>query len=386
MMEDRSQQVLAIGTTFFILAWIVVMLRVYVRAYMIKSWGVDDWVMMLALACFTIYLVCQLGGVYYGSGRLDKNLHPADMRKALRFWYICELFYVIASSTLKVAIGIFLLRIAVNKYHIWIIYFVNGASIIFGTAYLCVVTFQCTPIHTFWTIRPNNEHCLPRDTVANITYAASALAAIADWTFGILPGFIVWDLHMNSRTKGVVVIILGFAAIGSTATLVRIPFIHGLKATENFLYESTDVAIWSTIEPGVGMTAACVATLRPLLQRVLSKTGLSTPSRTHPSRFTPNWAGSANALGSKKQTGYIRSPSYSHGMDTLRADGTGTRTTITVGDKGWRTQSDGSSEEHIFAESRGGGMNISKSVEVTHITESSPPSQHGRRRSDDSIV
>lgn len=40
---------------------------------------------------------------------------------------------------------------------------------------------------------------------------------------------------MNTRTKGVVVIILGFAAIGSTATLVRIPFIKGLKVLDNFL-------------------------------------------------------------------------------------------------------------------------------------------------------
>lgn len=157
--------------------------------------------------------------------------------------------------------------------------------------------------------------------------------------------------------------------------------------TDRLADESTDVAIWSTIEPGVGMTAACVATLRPLLQKILHKTGLSTPSRTHPSRFTPNWGSSANQLGSKKQSGYIRSPSYSHGMDTLRPDGTGTRTTVTGGEsKNWRTQSDGSSEEHIFAESRAGAMNISKSVEVTHITESAPPSQHNGRRSDDSIV
>ena len=83
-MEDRSTQVLAIGTTFFILAWIVVLLRVYVRAYMIKSWGVDDWAMMLALLCFTVYLVAQLTGVYYGTGRLDQDIHPDDRRRALR--------------------------------------------------------------------------------------------------------------------------------------------------------------------------------------------------------------------------------------------------------------------------------------------------------------
>lgn len=101
-----------------------------------------------------------------------------------QFWYICESFYVVASTTLKVAIGLFLLRIAINRIHILIIHFLVGASIIFGTAYLCIVVFQCNPIHTFWTIKPNNEHCMPRDTVASLTYAASALAAVADWTFG----------------------------------------------------------------------------------------------------------------------------------------------------------------------------------------------------------
>lgn len=43
---------------------------------------------------------------------------------------------------------------------------------------------------------------------------------------------------MNQRTKMVVVIILGFAAIGSTATLVRIPYIKSLKTLDDFLCKS----------------------------------------------------------------------------------------------------------------------------------------------------
>ena len=40
---------------------------------------------------------------------------------------------------------------------------------------------------------------------------------------------------MNGRTKLVVVGILAFAAIGSTATLIRMPYIKGFKATHDFL-------------------------------------------------------------------------------------------------------------------------------------------------------
>lgn len=36
-----------------------------------------------------------------------------------------------------------------------------------------------------------------------------------------------------------------------------------------------DVSLWSTVEPGIGITAASIATLRPLLQTFLSRLGLA---------------------------------------------------------------------------------------------------------------
>lgn len=40
---------------------------------------------------------------------------------------------------------------------------------------------------------------------------------------------------------------------------------------------TTDVAIWSTVEPGIGITAGSLATLRPLLQTILWHLGLADP-------------------------------------------------------------------------------------------------------------
>lgn len=43
----------------------------------------------------------------------------------------------------------------------------------------------------------------------------------------------------------------------------------------DFLYRTTDFAIWTTVEVGVGITAGCIATLRPLLKASLGTTGQS---------------------------------------------------------------------------------------------------------------
>lgn len=373
-MTDRSQQVLAINIVFFAMTWIAMILRAYTRAYLIKSWGVDDWAMMSALLLYTGYLICQDGGVVYGTGRYDSELEKPAIMKALRFWWYCELFYTLAVAMLKVAVGLFLLRIAVKKSHIILIYIMNAAVLVLSFAYFFVFIFQCNPIDTFWTIKPNNENCMDPKAIVGIAYAAAALGSISDWIFGILPGFVVWDLQMNMRTKLVVVCILAFAAIGSTATLVRMPYIKGFAAKQDFLYESTDIAIWSTIEPGIGMIAACIATLRPLLQHVLHRTGLSTPRGT--TGGASNWS-TGNALGSSKnRTGYLRSQDDGHTLKNLRPDYAATATIVTgpgatKKSGGWRSngsdESDKGSDDHVVI--TGGDIHVSKSVQITRVAE-----------------
>ncbi|KUL89153.1 hypothetical protein ZTR_05984 [Talaromyces verruculosus] len=103
-------------------------------------------------------------------------------------------------------------------------------------------------------------------------YTASIVNAVADWTFGLLPIFIVRELNMSLRTKVAVSCILSFAAIGSTVTVVRIPDVATLVDDTDFLWKTTNFAIMSTVEVGVGIVAACVATLKPLLNTVITRT------------------------------------------------------------------------------------------------------------------
>lgn len=128
------------------------------------------------------------------------------------------------------------------------------------------------------------------------------------------------------------------------------------------------------------MTAACIATLRPLLQRVLHRTGLSSHSRTHSSHpFTPNFG--SGHMGSKShhsRAGYLRNPDDLHDLDTLRPDLSTTTTTCRAGggDKSWlENVSEHGSEEHIIettADAATHGLQISKRVQVTSVRESAP--------------
>ncbi|KUJ09768.1 uncharacterized protein LY89DRAFT_740839 [Mollisia scopiformis] len=95
------------------------------------------------------------------------------------------------------------------------------------------------------------------------------------------------------------------------AVIIRIPYVKTLvDNASDFLFSSTDVVIWSAIEPGLAITAANMATLRPLFQAFLSRTKLwgSTTARGNSSGYRHSKSRSRGfSNGGRK--GYIRSGS-----------------------------------------------------------------------------
>ncbi|GKT89367.1 integral membrane protein [Colletotrichum tofieldiae] len=268
-MEDRSGQVLAVAVLFFVLCWIAVGLRIYCRGWIIRSLGVDDKLMIGLMLIFTVYLITQIQGVRYGTGRHRIDLSPEHNRDALMYWYICELLYIISTCLLKISVGYFLLRVSVRRTHIWILRVLMLGTVLFGSTYFFMT-------HTdFLEQSPRAEgKCFSNRVVLIMTYTASIINCLADWAFGILPLFIVWSLSLPKRTRFLAFGILSFAAIGSAATVIRSVYIPTLLDGDDFLWATTDVALWSTVEPGIGITAASIATLRPLWQLIWYRAGL----------------------------------------------------------------------------------------------------------------
>jgi hypothetical protein len=113
---------------------------------------------------------------------------------------------------------------------------------------------------------------------------------------------------MKVKTKILVAGILAFAAIGSTGTIVRMFYLHTLMDGRDFLYATTDVALWSTVEPGIGITAGSIACLRPLFRIWLWRLGWAGPPREHRSRtYYPSYSNQKR----KDRRGYRRSLSPS---------------------------------------------------------------------------
>ncbi|KAF2153594.1 hypothetical protein K461DRAFT_293847 [Myriangium duriaei CBS 260.36] len=303
-MANKPESLLALAVVAMVMMLVTMAIRVYVRVSVIKALGKDDWTMLLAVISFFAYLICQVQGIKYGTGRHIWDLDSHRAQQALQYWFLCEVFYGPATTLLKVSGGLFLLRITVNKIHTWMIHAFIAGSCVFGTFYVFLTIFQCTPVPFWWDLNPGAQgKCLSPAVFMSCGYLISVLNSAADFFFAILPIFIVRQTALEKRAKIAVCVLLGVASLACIATLVRTPYVHTLRGYKgDFLFDTFPVAALSTIEVGLGITAANAATFRPLIKRW-----------TEHNRSRGETAHTANSLFGPRQSG-LRLTSIDHGL------------------------------------------------------------------------
>ncbi|RDL36920.1 Uncharacterized protein BP5553_06272 [Venustampulla echinocandica] len=290
MVETRGPQAAGAAGLFLGLSWIFVLLRCYCRAAIVRRFGPEDYLCVISQVAlsildlgnneadagqviFTVYCTLVLVGVQYGTGRHAVDIiPPTDIPIGLKWWWICEQLYCLTCLTLKFSIGLFLLQITVHKSQtiiLWTVMIVSGLmSIYFALLFL----FQCRPVTYFWGQHAGmNGSCIDPAIISRTAYVYSVVSCWSDWTFCILPAFMVWNVQMNPRTKASVLLVFALGAVASTMTIVRFPYLNTLQDKADFLYATTNVGILTTSEMGVGIVTSAAATLRPLFRRFLER-------------------------------------------------------------------------------------------------------------------
>ncbi|CAL5865954.1 uncharacterized protein PFLUO_LOCUS161 [Penicillium psychrofluorescens] len=231
-MTDEDQRTLAVKTVaavFMPLACVSVILRCYVRGWVVKAFGWDDGSMVLAMAFYVMFASCTIGGTLYGTGRKFEHLTASQRVTAMKYWWLCEIAYCFASIFCKISICLFLMRITIRRLHIWIIYIVMVLTVLAGLVFMFLMLLQCKPLSYFWTrtaLDPSIEgYCISINIIITMTYVYSAFAALCDFTVGILPIFILYKLQMRREVKLAVGGILSMACVASAAVVIRLPFV-----------------------------------------------------------------------------------------------------------------------------------------------------------------
>ncbi|RAL59006.1 hypothetical protein DID88_009035 [Monilinia fructigena] len=216
--------------------------------------GWDDWLMVLSLVLYTIFISFVLAGLHYGTGRHMTDVKENDFLSALRYGYFSEWSYVLVITTIKISIALFYLRIIIPPWQRIVVKCTMWIVIFFGLAYFWLMVIQCWPIPFIWqrysrvpsgVLTFQNGGCLPKGVVVGATYAHSIINAGTDWALALLPIVMLWNVQMPI---GVKFIVGGIVACGILLTVRKQP---ELKIPANIAGKRTssgDVEMGDTVK------------------------------------------------------------------------------------------------------------------------------------------
>ena len=237
---------------FVVIATVIMALRVYVRAWMLRytaNWGWEDTFAVLSYVSLeavmlTVITHCQgsfivssvfaVKAAYFGLGTRDDKLNDLVMVRCAEYMLYSQVTYGTTVPLIKASVVFMLLRITVEPKYRWTLYIMQLLATVM--AIVASLTY-CTPVRAYWN--PLLGKCGDFNRVVIIGYVWTAVGIVTDWCCAILPYFVVRKLQMNRRSKRIVMLILGLGALASTATIVRAPYLQYYLATKDKLCEPT---------------------------------------------------------------------------------------------------------------------------------------------------
>lgn len=121
--------------------------------------------------------------------------------------------YVLNMMFIKLSIGFFLLRLAVQRRYTYTIYITMTVVLAWSLALWFWDIFQCSPIQAQWDYTIPHHQCVPADAVVKAAYALSVMTIVTDWLYALMPIPMIWHVKMSTQTKATVVVILGLGIL-----------------------------------------------------------------------------------------------------------------------------------------------------------------------------
>ncbi|KAF2119835.1 hypothetical protein BDV96DRAFT_312197 [Lophiotrema nucula] len=266
--QQQAQITVDLVIILLLLCWTTVGLRLWVRFKITRSPGWDDAFMVFTLCLFTCY--CSFLLVISQQGFLNQLPTTDSLMKTLVYIQLSEVFYILTTTTLKISLGLFFLRVLTKRWQILIFRVVLYISAIYGVFYVFIAIFQCGNPGKFLDSLIDQRRCLPTAFLLFTGYTYGVINVIADWTFVLIPIFVLVDSDMDRRSKVSVSIVMALGAVGSVSSILRMVYLRGLLFNGKHLSDAVRATIWATAEPGTGITAASIAILRPLFRKIKS--------------------------------------------------------------------------------------------------------------------
>ncbi|KAK1961832.1 hypothetical protein LY78DRAFT_587835 [Colletotrichum sublineola] len=288
--ETRFAEILAILVVGAVLSTLAVALRAFTRLKMLRTFGLDDVIMVVAqiLALGTAVAI-GLEESKWGLGKHSWVQPKEDYVPYMKSFYVSIILYNIATTVVKLSILLQYRRIFANE----LMQKLTTWGLVFMTAWTVMLCFllpmMCLPVAAFWDSTVDGR-CI---NLLASWYTMAGVNIVADFFIFSLPIPVINSLQIPRRQKRMLIFVFGLGFGTCIISAFRIKTLRVAAQTQDPFWDNVDAATWSFLEVTIGILAACLPTLRPIFvaifPRLFNGSSYQMKSKGNPSQYTSNY-------------------------------------------------------------------------------------------------
>ncbi|KAJ5584027.1 uncharacterized protein N7459_003827 [Penicillium hispanicum] len=189
-----------------------------------------------------------------------------SVAKEIQILFAYLLIYIFELAIIKMSILLFYRRIFGMNWLNWLGMSLTGVWFI-GS----VIALLCSPdpVSFFWSQTSNPYGGHYRYDFYNYYIGNAAGNVATDVLILTVPIPVVWRLQMRVLQKIMVSTVLLLGVFVCAASIIRLHFLTFLKDDIDISWTISNVYVWSTVEPCVGIVCACLPVLQPIIRSAM---------------------------------------------------------------------------------------------------------------------
>ncbi|OJJ97623.1 hypothetical protein ASPACDRAFT_45714 [Aspergillus aculeatus ATCC 16872] len=281
--ESKASLTPALAGSLGMLALIMTGLRMAQRTMMKRSFGWDDGLIVMAMACAAILNIMAFPSKCtsllkqaitkkpvqkHGLGTNIWTIPFEDITTQLKLLLIAEIFYMPAEALTQLSFLAFYLRIFPPGNFRYIVYTLAGISVCFGISNTLIMIFQCLPVSYFWNSWSGEAtgHCIDINTYS---WYRAAMQIAMDLSIIALPIYPLSKLALSRRKKTLVLLMFCTGFLITVVSCLRLQSLIRFSKSANISMDNNPAIYWSMVECDVAIVCACMPCLPALLKPLL---------------------------------------------------------------------------------------------------------------------
>ena len=210
---------------------VVVGLRLYTRVALRRA-GWDDFFIALSLANALVCSSLVQVAISYGLGRHLSDIPDGNRQiQAIKYTVIAPNFSVVSTTTGKMSVTIFLLRLmgqSASAARRWFLYIMMAVSVAWNVLAIVIIIGFCRPPERIWNPKVDGS-CFSLNFQLVAGTSQAAFNAFNDLALAVFPAYIFWHVQLAIKMKVAIISVMGAGILYLT------PFITPREAQADLL-------------------------------------------------------------------------------------------------------------------------------------------------------